>query len=317
MASNNDIDVSDNQMEFLDLLSRLNQEKNLAIYCRDNIDPDITTEQKHCQQVQRFLQTAKQDAHTCKEAADGSEYVLLALIAKDMLKRCPQNGLADMMTGITLVFRSLTPIPIDEVGMSYRQDLNCSIYNMRNKLLCDYYYDRGIWALVNNSIAANKQYDKIPYIKREIQFRIDDPPRHDIYLLKTTNFVKYAPSHYILLINKYCFHLTNVGIFAGEYKRMKSRLFRTITSFEKVGTTTLDVIEIDDACQILAAQSHSVLFNNCQNYATNVYGIICEEKGVVVEFSSFSGARVIIQVLLIVIAALVITLLLFAYLLKV
>ena len=118
-----------------------------------------------------------------------------------------------------------------------------------------------------------------------------------------------VPSHYILLINKHCFHLTNIGVFSGQYRRMKCRIFGSITSIEKVGSTTMDLVEIDLMCQVLADQSHSLFFDNCQNYAQNVYNCICQDKGVKVEFSSFSGARVIIQSLLLLVILLIATLL--------
>jgi len=160
--------------------------------------------------------------------------------------------------------------------------------------------------VVNNTIAINKQYDKIHTIRKALEFRVDEPLRSDIYLIKTKNFTKHAPGHYVLLVNKYCFHLTNVGVFSGEYRRMKSQLFKSMISVEKVGSTTLDVMEIDHTCQVLAAQSHSLFFNNCQNFAQNVYETICEEKGIRVELPSFSGLTVLIQTLLLVIICLLI-----------
>jgi hypothetical protein len=85
------------------------------------------------------------------------------------------------MTGVTLAFRSLKPIEIDEVGINYRKTLNCSIYNMRNKFLFDFFHSKGIWALVNNNVAANLQYDKIDQLWKDLEFRVDDSLRNDVY----------------------------------------------------------------------------------------------------------------------------------------
>jgi hypothetical protein len=298
---------NEHQMDFLELIGRMNEEKNISFFCRDLIDSDVTSEHGYFQQAQRFLITARRDsANEGLHSPQNSDYLLLALIGKDMLARSNRQEYATAMTGITLAFRSLQPIEIDEVGINYRNTLNCSIYNMRNKLLFDFFHSKGIWALVNNNVAANLQYDKIDKIRKDIEFRVDDPLRNDIYLLKTKNYMRHAPGHYILLINKYCFHLINVGLFSGDYIRMKAQLFQNIISFERVGSTTLEINEIDLHCRKLAAQSHSLFFNNCQNFATNVYESICEEKGIRVELPSFSGLTVIIQVLLIIIVCLMI-----------
>ena len=65
----------------------------------------------------------------------------------------------------------------------------------------------------NNDIAVNLQYDKIDQIKKDVEFRIDDPLRNDIYLLKTKNYIKQTsppppPLITFLSINIACILLT-------------------------------------------------------------------------------------------------------------
>ncbi len=52
---------------------------------------------------------------------------------------------------------------------------------MRNKFLFDFFHSKGIWALVNNNVAANLQYEKIDQILKDLEFRVDDSLRNDIY----------------------------------------------------------------------------------------------------------------------------------------
>ena len=134
-------------------------------------------------QVRRFLQTGKEDAGP--SLPEDADYLLITLIGKDMLSRSIKSEWANMMTGITLAFRTLSPIPIAEVGVEHRKELNKSIYNMRNKLLMDWFNGQAVWSLVNNNVAANKQYDKIQHIRMAMRFESTDSQQHDIYLLKT------------------------------------------------------------------------------------------------------------------------------------
>ena len=106
----------------------MNQERDISFFCRDTTDIDVTSEQQHFSQAKRFLITAREDQRNMSEhQPEGSDYVLLALIGKDMLARSNKSKLATVMTVITLAFRSLQPIEIDEVGTAYRTFINWSI----------------------------------------------------------------------------------------------------------------------------------------------------------------------------------------------
>lgn len=159
----------------LNSLPRSDSPRFDAFFCRDTIDPHSTEKHSHYSQARRFSQTNQQDASDAlKYIPEGYSYLAMALIGKDMLLRSKNDDIATMMTGITLAFRSLTPIEMDEVGTSYRKPLNWSMYNMRNKLLCEFFHLNGIWALVNNNISIDKQLDKIDEIKKAMEFRVND-----------------------------------------------------------------------------------------------------------------------------------------------
>lgn len=52
---------NEHDMEFLNLLARMNQKKDISFFCRDTIDSDVTSEQQHFSQARQFLVTARQD----------------------------------------------------------------------------------------------------------------------------------------------------------------------------------------------------------------------------------------------------------------
>jgi hypothetical protein len=71
---------------FLELVRRMNEERNISFFCRDLFDSDVTFEHGYFQQARRFLITAWNDsANERLHSPENFDYLLLALIGKDML----------------------------------------------------------------------------------------------------------------------------------------------------------------------------------------------------------------------------------------
>jgi len=155
-------------------------------------------------------------------------------------------------------------------------------------------------------IFGNRLNDAVDLV---IHHKIEDK---NVYLLK---YPQAIANHYALLINKYVYHLTNIGFFSGDFSFFEFKNLNNIIKIVKIGKTKLDHETIVSFLKALSLGSQSLSYKNCQNFAKKASEAIIYEKSEIIEIerSIFSGDETIIIKILV---SVVIFLFIYLFILK-